>query len=283
MDELQTMTPPATEGQDALTASPQVAEPGSQVPAQHQQAASAQVENGDLNASSQEEPRRASDFETARHIKRMAKQLQSLQQAFERSQQQNANPSSSQTHTQMPQITNDELLKDPMTAIRRMIQSEVQGVRTEMPQTIQQAITAQKQEQARQEALKMIRTNSSVKADPEGEDKIKDILEEEDEFGNSLNSYALSNPRHAAQLALIEYQNRFLGGKRSQSAPSKAQMQTVATSVSAGAPRGTADQEVAQLYKSILTDPSLMNNSEFRAKLDNALKKSQMESALQNK
>ena len=281
MGDLQTMTPDVTPGQDATPASPQDSDSGTQVPGQSQDVTSTQVEPGELRQSSQEDPRRASDFETARQIKRLAKQMQSIQQALERSSQQNV-PQGFPQAQPLALPTNDEVVKDPIGAINRLMDIRLNALKGEIPQQLQQAVQVQRQEHARQEALRLIKTNSLIKADPEGEEKMREILLDEDEEGNSLQQYSLTNPRHAAQLALKEYQSRYGGnGIRSASPPSKAQMTTTATAVKSAAANNSTEQEAAQLYRMVLADPNLMNDPAYTAKLDAFNKKSRMEKLLQ--
>lgn len=272
-----TMTPDVATGQEAIPASPQGTEIGSQVPAQHQEASVSAVDAND-NHSNQEDTRRASEFEAARQIKRLEKTIRQLQNAFERSQQSAPPPSTSQQPSR--QVTQEELLKDPLNTILRIIDERDQKLKGEIPKTFEQYNQQATMQRAEQEGLRLIRTNSLVKADPEGEDRIKDILNEEDDFGNSLNKYSQANPRHAAQLALMEYQNRYGGGRKSQSAPSKAQMQTTATAVNIGSGKSTIENEAAQLHKMILANPSLMDDKDFREKLNAFDKKAKMEALL---
>lgn len=271
------MSPDVVPGQDVTSASPQVAETISQEVSQSQEQTTPQVEGVDLNASSQEDTRRASDFETARQLKRMMKEMQSLKQTFERVQTQQAPQSIPQTQ---PQLTQEELQRDPMGVLRKIVQSEMNSLRTEIPQHIQKANEFQRKEQAEQEALKLIKTNSSVKSDPQWQNRIEDILSEEDDYGNSLDKYSLQNPRHAAQLALKEYQSRYMGGKTSQAAPTKAQMQTTATAVTPGMAKASSTQEAEQLYRQMLKNPELMQNTEFLKKLASFDQKARLEASL---
>lgn len=267
------------EGQAATPAVPQGTEPGTQVPAQHQETSISKVDGNELNASSPEDTRKANDIETARWMKRVERQMRSMQQALEKSQQSQSPQGSPTSAKTQAQVTHEELLKNPIEAIQRLIDAKV----GEIPQHLQQMTQEQSYERSRQDALRMIRTNSSVKADPEGQERISDILNEEDEDGNSLEKYAQSNPKHAAQLALKEYQSRYgNGARKAQGAPSKAQMQTMATAVTVGAPKGDSNQEAALLYKQILDNPKLMTDPEFRAKLKAFEKKTEMETLTQH-
>lgn len=271
-----TMSSQVVEGQEPTPGSPQVTE----IPegSQPQETTLVQVENR-TNNSSQEE-KRSSDYETARQLKRLAKEFQSFKQTLERSSQSTAPQTTSQA---MPKMTQDELLKDPLGAIHRLIDGKLSEFEGKIPQQFQQFNESNRYESARQDALKLIKTNASVKADPEGADRISDILTEEDEYGNSLEKYSLSNPKHAAQLAIKEYQNRFMGGKNSQSAPTKAQMQTTATAVNSGVGASTTDQEAAQLHRQIMTNPELMNNPDFLKKLQSFDQKARLEASLRKK
>lgn len=269
-----------TEGQGTTPVPPQGTEPGTQVPVQHQDVSVQSVELND-NATSQDSQKEA-NFETARWMKRVERQMRSMQTAFEKSQQSAAPQGSPQTQP-LPQITNDDVVKDPAGAMKRMIQEALQGFKTEIPQHIQQVNERQQQEQVRQDALRMIKTNAHVKTDPEGIERMQDILTEEDDFGNSLEKYSHVNPIHAAQLALKEYQSRFGNGKRSQSAPTKAQMQTTATAVSPGMPKGNSEQEAKEFYRQVIERPELMQNPEFLKKYAAFQEKASMEKLAQGK
>lgn len=270
------MSSQVVEGQEPMPGSPQATE----IPegSQPQETSSVQVENR-TNNSSQEDTRRSSDFETARQLKRLAKEFQSFKQTLERSSQ-SASP---QVTSPKAQLTQEELVKDPIGAIHRLIDGKLSEFEGKIPQRFQQLNESNRYEAARQDALKLIKTNASVKADPEGQDRIDAIILEEDEEGNSLQEYSKINPKHAAQLALKEYQNRYMSGKNSQSAPSKAQMQTTATAVNGGMPTGNTDQEAAQLYRQIMTNPELMSNPEFLKKLNSFDQKTRLEASLRKK
>lgn len=239
---------------------------------QQQETARTQVE-GNGQSTSHEDIRQKSEFETARQIKNLMKEVRSLKQSLETrsSVQQPA------TQQQKPSVTREELLNDPLAAINKMIEARTSEVKQEIPQALKQRESEWKREQAWQEGLKMIRTNETIRKDPEGEERVKEILLEEDEDGNSLEAYSQVNPKHAAQLALIEYQNRF--GKRNVHAPSKSQMASTATSQTSGV-RSTTDQEIAQMYKEIASVPGLANDPEFMAKMAAILKKSDMEAKM---
>lgn len=276
--ETPTMPPEVVPGQGSTPEPPQATQTPSQEGFQPQVQPTPPVEGGDLQAPSQEVAPRASEFETARQLKRMMKEMQSLKQAFERGQNQNY-PQATPPN-QPAQVTNEDLVKDPIGALNRLIDAKFRG---EIPQHLQQFSQQQRFDQASQEAVRMIKTNSSVKADPEGEARISDILTEEDEFGNSLQKYAETNPRHAAQIALTEYQNRFLNAKRSQSAPTKGQMLSTATAVNAGQPKGNTEQEAKEFYRQIVDRPELMQNPEFLKKYAAFQEKANMEKLARGK
>lgn len=267
MEDLQTMnSPEVTVGQEATTASPQVTETPEQSGSQQQTVATTQVENG-ANTSSAEDQRRASDYETARQIKRLAKQMQSMQQAFERSSQQ-VQPNG-QPQTQRQQVTQDELLKNPLDVINRLIEEKVNGVKSEIPKQFEQFNQQTSQQRAMQEGYKIAYTNEAVKRDPEGDERMRDIFLEEDEDGNTLDKYSLQNPRHAAKLALDIYKQRFTSGQRKASAPSKAQMTSTATSVNPGAGQGkSTNDEAAQWLKEFNNNPKLMDDPAFMKRLN---------------
>lgn len=251
------------EGQGVLTSPPQVTETPEQSGSQPQPSNPAQVENG-TNQQSQGQPQNASDYETARHIKRLERSIRSMQQAFEKSQQsvqQNGVP-----QPPVSKVTQDELLKDPLGTIQRLMDERDQRLKGEIPKSFEQYSQANRYEQARQEGLKMIKSNEAIKRDPNGEERIKEILLEEDENGNSLEQYAQQNPSHAARLALDIYKSRH-GQRNGVSAPTKSQMSSTATSVTSGSKGSTLDQEAAQLQREFMSNPQLMQDKDFFARM----------------
>ena len=233
------------------------------------------VENGQSTSHAPAEG--TPDYETARQFKNLIKEFRSLKQSLET--RSSAVPSVAQPQVQA--ITHQELLADPINAIKRMIAAETGQLKNEIPEVIQQRESVWRSEQARQEGLRLIGTNELVKRDPQGRERIDDILLEQDEFGNSLQEYSKSNPKHAAQLALKEYQTRFSSGARSASAPSKAQMTSTATAQTTGV-KGTTDAEITSLYAQLASMPDLMKDEAFMTKVNAAIKKSDMETRMRS-
>ena len=266
------------ESQTATPAASQASETPEQSSSQTQETSSTKVDRSDSNVSSQDDARKASDFETARHLKSLSRDIRSLIKTIGSSQQSQVSQASV---PQVSQITNEELLKDPVSALGRLVDSRLNAFKSEIPQQFQQFAESTKYESARQEALRLIKTNELVKTDPQGVDRIQEILNEEDDYGNSLEKYSVSNPRHAAQLVLQEFKNRFGGVQRSASAPSKAQMQTTATAVHASSNQANLEQEAAQLYRMAMNDPTVMMNPDYKSKLDAFNKRLQLQQASQ--
>src|SRR5436189_297455 len=130
MEDLQTMSPEVANGQEATPASPQAAQTPEQSGSESQEASAVQVENG-ANPTSTNTQGNASEFETARHLKRMMREIQSLKQAIERGATQSQPQSVPQTQTPR-QFTNDELVKNPLEVINQMIAAQVQGIKGEI-------------------------------------------------------------------------------------------------------------------------------------------------------
>lgn len=233
---------------------------------QPQSVTPSQVEGG--QSTSQEDVRQKSEFETARQIKNLMKEIRSLKQSFEtRSSVQQPAP---QTMRNMP-VTREELLNNPLDSIDKIAESKVERFRQEIEKRDSEA----RAERSRQEGLRLIETNESIKRDPEGIERMKDILAETDDDGNSLDSLSQTNPKYAAQLAVKEYLSRY-GTKKTVAAPSKAQMASTATSQTVGAARNT-DQEVAQIHAELTKFPDLVKDPQFMAKMSAIIKKSDTE------
>lgn len=266
-----TLASQVAEGQEPTSGSPQVAETEPQGSSQAQEATHSQVE-GNGQSASQEDTRRASDYETARQIKRLAKQMQSFQQALERGAQ--SQPSPSNPTTQMPTITNDEFVKDPVGALQKIMDAREQQSMGKFSQTIQQREQVQQYEKSRQDAVKMIRTNESIKRDPEGMIRMSEILTD-DEY--NLDEISKQFPEYAAKLALKIYQAQYGNAKKVQGAPTKAQMVSTATAVTSGGGKANLQEEAAKLQKELMNDPSLITDPAFKTRMDNIVKKSKQE------
>lgn len=261
------------ENQTATPAVPQATEtPNGSQP---QDSTPAQVESGQSTSQANQGQ---SEFETARQIKNLMKEIRSLKQTFERS--------SSPQVPNMPQqpvranYTQDDLLKNPMQTIRQMIVDGVSDVKNELPQIVQQRESEMRAQQARQEGLKLIKTNELIKRDPLGTSRMEDILLEEDDDGNSLEKYSYQNPKHAAQLALSIYQQKFGQAPKTAYAPSKGQMMSTATAQNSGGGKMTTEAEIGQIYAEIARNPDLTKDRDFMAKIDALVKKSDMESRM---
>ena len=264
-------TPTITTPTEGLESTPDSAQE-TQTIAEPQTVPASQVEGA--QSTSQAQPG-TPDYETARQIKNLMKEVRSLKQSL--------NTRSSEAPQTAPKtsapVTREELVKDPIEAIKRILDGGKSEVRDEILKEIQQKETQRQWEQRRQEGLRLIETNELIKKDPNGIDRMKEILEEEDEDGNSLEKYSLTNPKHAAQLALKEYQSRFGQGKNAV-APSKAQMQTTATSQTSGSGKMTSEQELAALMLKMQKEPDLMKDASIMAKLEALVKKSDLESKI---
>lgn len=217
--------------------------------------------------------RSQADFETARQIKSLMKEIRSLKQSFE------TRPSAPAPSSPKPQVTRDQLLADPLTGIGLIAQSEVSKLRDELTEKFQQREAQVKHDQAVQEGLRLIKTNELIKKDPEGEERIKEILLEDNGNG-SLQQFSQFNPLYAAQLVLNEYKLRYGGTQRGTFAPTKGQMVSTATATNTGSGKLNTDQEIEALHKKLNEFPDLMKDKDFMAKIGNVLKQSKTESMM---
>ena len=201
------------EGQAETTSAPQATETIDQP----QTSTPSQVEGG--QSTSQAQPG-TPDYETARQIKNLVKEFRSFKQSFN---PRSSEPPQAAPKPSVPQVTREELVQDPINAIKKILDGGKSEVRDDILKAIEEKESLRQKENLRQEGLRLIRTNELIRKDPNGEERMKEILLEEDDDGNSLEAYAQVNPKHAAQLALKEYQSRYGQGKNA-FAPSKAQM-----------------------------------------------------------
>lgn len=247
------------ESQAGITPAPQATE----TIAQPQESTPAPVESG--QSTSQATPSSTPDYETARQIKNLMKEIRSLKQSFET--RSSGQPSGApQQQTRAP-ITQEDLLKNPIQAISQMIEERYSGVKDELSKTVQQRETEMRTEQARQEGLRLIKTNELIKRDPLGTSRMEDILLEEDEDGNSLEKYSVQNPKHAAQLALSIYQQKYGQPPKTAFPPSKAQMTSMATAQNTGAGKVNTEEEVGKVFAELSRNPDLMKDPAFMAKI----------------
>lgn len=274
-----TMSSQVDEGQEATTASPQATETPEQSGSKPQETTVTQVETNDRN-SSDADGRKASDYENARQIKRLEKTLRSFMQTFEKSSQSGQPQGQAAAPQGVSRVTKEELLADPIGALERMQNSLKQELLGEIPKTISQRDQAQTHERGVQEGWKQIKSSETYKRDPQGEDRINDILTEENDDGSSLQEYSKLNPKHAATLALAIYEQRYGSKAKSPTAPSKAQMASTATAVNVGGGKSTLQDEAAQLQKELMANGDLMNDPAFRARMDAVVRKSKQEAAL---
>lgn len=248
------------ENQTAMPAVPQAPEipngsqPESSIPSQ--------VESGQ---STSQAPQGQSEFEAARQIKNLMKEVRSLKQAFERSSSPQS-PQAPQSQVRTP-ITQDELLKDPIRAINRMIEEKYADNKDETSKIVQQRESEWKAEQARQEGLRLIKTNELIKRDPLGTSRLEDILLEEDEDGFSLEKLSIQQPKYAAQLALSIYQQKYGQAPKTAFAPSKAQMMSTATAQNTGAGKVNSEEEIGKVFAELARNPELMKDSAFMEKV----------------
>ena len=161
------------------------------------------------------------------------------------------------------QITAEDFLTDPLAHLNRLLDERDQKLKGEIPQTLSEQTKALEFKRSQQDALKMIETNELIGKDPEGINKVEDILTDEN-YG--LREIASIYPLHAARLAVEIYTAKY--GKQAPSAavPSKAQMTTTATAIH---PQGkvTLKDEAVELQKQFLANPELRLNKEFMDKL----------------
>lgn len=258
--------PQGVEGQEATPASPQATVPETQVPAQPQPTPISPVETNPQPT--REESSRASDFETARQIKNLTKQVRSLMQQVSDRNTQSAPPqNATQSFTPSP-VTQQELLADPLNAINRILDARDKHLMGIIPQTLSQRDQELRTQRDIQEGWKIIRSSEAYKNDPDGEDKINDILAKEDAYGNSLQKYSTFNPVHAAQLALIEYE-KSATRKVPATAPQKAQMVSTATASYPGGAQLNVNEEALKLQQEAYSNPDVMKDPSWKARLAN--------------
>src|SRR6266853_1383529 len=115
-------TAPVVEGQEKP--SPQGDELNEQSDIQSQDTTKAQVES--LDQTTRNDAPKASDFETARQIKRLAKQMQSFQSVLDRIQSpQTQSPSAPNAK---PPFSREQLIADPLGTIQQMIDERANGL-----------------------------------------------------------------------------------------------------------------------------------------------------------
>lgn len=262
------------EGQAEITSAPQA----TATIEQPQESTVAPVESA--QPTSQEPVVGTPEYETARQIKNLMKEIRSLKQSINTRPSETPMPAPQTTQPQVPQVSLADLNADPLTAIRKIVEASNVSVRQQILQEMQEKQSEVQREQLKQEGLKLIRTNELIKRDPEGEERIKEILEEENANGRTLNQYSLFDPIHAAELALEKYQSRYGQNKNGVYAPTKAQMASTATAQSAGGARMTTDAEIASIWAQYQSNPDLAKDTNFMAKMNALIAKSDMEAKI---
>lgn len=255
-----------SEGVADETAS-QGSEPVAQATEQSQQDATVKVDNGESQPSSEPEARpRPSQSWGKREFRRLENQLAQMRDAFQAFQQ-NAPAASVAKQPLNP----EDFYKNPQEYIDKLVNERLAGLKGEIPKTFAELERTKGMQRDLQEAERMIVTNEAIKKDPQGQDRIKEILYDE-EF--KINKISEQFPVEAARLALALYNQRFVSNvsrRSAVSAPTKSQMQSTATSVNGGAKKSSLGDEYTKLRNELMADPMKANDSGFVERL-NALK-----------
>src|SRR3990167_2815761 len=202
-----------------------------------------------------------------RKFDKIEKGMQSIMEALQNMQKPTTSPSATAP------ITAEDFLTDPLAHLNRLLDERDKKLKGEIPQTLSEQTRNMELLRSQKEALKMIETNETISKDPEGWNRVEDILNDE-EFG--LKEIASYNPLSAARLALRIYSEKYGKAAPSASAPSKAQMASTATAVH---PSGkvTLKDEAVELQKQLLGNPELRYDREFMKKLQSLKDRRQAE------
>lgn len=272
MPEETVVSPDVSTGLDPQQGSSQESSTGVQAQPEIQSDTSTSVDRGDSQQSSQGEPR---PFEriAGRKFDKIEKTLKTLTELVQRqSMPQSGSP---QPQTRQRYQPTSEDWKNPEAVIQKMLDDRLQ----EFPEKITQSLDEREKvlsfKRSEQDAVKMIETNEAIKRDPEGIDRMRDILED-GQFG--LNKMAKHYPLEAARAALEIYNARYSSGRRS-GAPSKSQMTSTATAVNSGAGKTGSDAKLGELMKKA-TIPGMMKNPAFIKELNEAVAQSKTEDRL---
>lgn len=256
---------------DAGLGTEQVPSQGSQETAQatqeNQNQTASQVETPAQGQQAIEEPRRPSDWFAGRKLSKIERQIANLTQQLQQAQQTWTQPQagSPKTAPQKYQPTADEIWKDPAAAFQRMMDERMENVQKEIPKALETREAEIRRNQSRQDALKLIKTNDAVKRDPEGEEKVKDILEDEN---YNLDKIAQNFPLEAARMALEIYNARYgTAQRKSATAPTKAQMVSTATTVNTGGNKVNLNEEALKLQQEAMANPTLLQDPAWVAKV----------------
>lgn len=246
----------------------QVSEPQAQAPAPDATATQAPVESPPQSTQATEEPRKPSDWFAGRKLAKLERQIQNLTQLYQAQQsgvQQPKAGSPGDAPKQSYKPTPDEIWKDPGAAFQRMLDERLESVQQEIPRSLEKREAQIRWEQSRQDALKLIKTNEAVKRDPEGEEKVKEILEDEQ---YNLDKIATTFPLEAARVALEIYNARYgAAPKKAAAAPTKAQLVSTATAVKTGGVKVNLNEEALKLQQEAMTNPMLMQDPAWIAKV----------------
>lgn len=267
------VTPQASEGLAPQEGASQESSSSSQGQQESQNDASTQVERGDSQHPSGLEPR---PFEriAGRKFDKIEKAIRNLTELMQQSRIP-AQPSSNYQQRQRYTPTQEDW-KNPEQVIQRMLDDRLQEFPEKISQTLEQRERQLSFARSQRDAVKMIETNEAVKRDPEGIDRMKEILED-DTFG--LNKMAEHYPVEAARAALEIYQSRY-SSRRAAAAPTKSQMTSTATAINSGSGKTGTDARITEMYKKISAVPELMNDPKFQAELADLVKQSKLEDRL---
>lgn len=246
---------------------PQATEQPAQASVQPQAVTPPQVEQGTkLQTGNEVRP-----FErvAGRKFDKLERGQQSIMEILQKLQQPQPAPSPS---AKAP-ITAEEFLTDPVTHMLRMLDERDQKLKGEIPQTLSEQTKQLELKRSQQDALKMIETNELISKDPEGINRIEDILTDE-EYG--LKEIASAYPLYAARLALKIYAAQYGKASPGVPVPSKAQMTTTSTATHAQG-KVTLKDEAVELQKQFLANPELRLDPEFMKKLQSLKERRQAE------
>lgn len=262
----ETTTTQAPEGLTTEQVGSQAQEANGQPSSQAQNGTSTQVESGTMQPVRDEV--RPFERVAGRKFDKLEKGMSQVMEMLQKMQQPQAAPS------QTP-ATAEEFLSDPMNVLNRILDEREKKIKGEIPKTLSDQNRELENQRSRQEALKMIDTNELIRKDPEGRDRITDILTDE-QFG--LDKIASTHPVEAARLALALYEKNY-GKVKSVGMPTKQQMGGTPTAVRSGA-KATLKDEAAELQKQYLANPELINNPEFKKKFAELKSRRQAELAV---
>ena len=260
---------PSSEGVAGQTPASQVTDSSPQGDSQQQEFDSAQVGSGDSIATTTQEDTRvkASEYVLGRKIaKKLENRLAGLEQTNQQlvdfiQQLQNKSVTSDSSASKVD--LNSKYWENPTEVLNETINRILEE---RIPKTIEEKLTLEKRKREQEMAVDLIFSNETVKKDPEGLERIKEILVE-----NGLDKFSqVASPTQAAKIALALYIAEKNGSRGKPSNPNlKSQMSATAGgggSMSTGKPL-TRDQikiEAAKMNEQIIANPELRFDPKFQ-------------------